>query len=273
MASVIDPDRAQLQSWCDLAVAIANDAGAVLLECFGRDLVVETKSNRIDLVTEADRAAEAVILDRLRTLLPDHGILAEESGLSREHAPLRWMVDPLDGTTNFAHGFPHFSVSMSLYAATRGLVGVVHDPTRAETFCAFEGGGAWLRRPGREPSRLRVTSTTALEQSLLATGFAYDRATATTNNVDEFVRLLGRVHGIRRPGSAALDLAWVAGGRLDGYWEFHLSPWDWAAGTVLVREAGGEVVTVEGAPWAPGCDSLVAANPRLLPHLRKALRP
>jgi myo-inositol-1(or 4)-monophosphatase len=265
----------------DLAVEAARLAGERIAALFETGLAVETKSSDIDLVTEADRSAEALVVQHLRAARPDVAVLAEEGGEVGASGGLRWLVDPLDGTTNFAHGFPHFAVSIALFderAPTQEdglLVGVVHDPLRRETFLAGRGEGAWLISPrhhGKPGRRLRVTDVGALERSILATGFGYDRATARRNNVDEFVRLIPRVRGIRRAGSAALDLAYVAAGRLDGYWELGLAPWDWAAGAMLVREAGGLATTLAGTPWAPGDDAMVAAGPQLHDVLKKALR-
>ena len=265
----------------ELAVEAARAAGAKLAALYETGLEPETKSSDIDLVTEADRAAEAIVVERLRAARPDIAVLAEESGAREGTSGSRWLVDPLDGTTNFAHGFPHFSVSIALVDETdahaldeRVRVGVVHDPLRDETFLAAAGEGAWLLSP-RHPApgrRLQVTAVERLGESMLATGFGYDRATAQRNNLPEFDRLIRRVRGIRRAGSAALDLAYVAAGRLDGYWEYGLAPWDWGAGAVLVREAGGSATTVDGAPWSPGDDSMIAAGPRLLPELSEALR-
>jgi myo-inositol-1(or 4)-monophosphatase len=264
-----------LEEWLDIAVAIGSEAGRALVHRFEVGVDVEQKSNHIDLVTEADREAERIIVGRLTEAFPDHGILAEESGSrgNDDPAALRWTVDPLDGTTNFAHGYPHFSVLLALYRGSEGLLSVTVDPMRAETFVARAGSGAWLHRAGESPRRLSVTGTDGVERSLLATGFAYDRATAERNNMAEFGRLIHRVRGIRRAGSAGLDMAWVAAGRLDGYWEYHLSPWDWSAGALLIREAGGVVQTIGGEPWAPGDDSLATAGPALIEPLQSALDP
>lgn len=263
-----------------LAVSAAHAAGAVLLRQFEGGFEVSTKSSPIDLVTTADRAAEAEILAALRGACPEHAILAEESGYTgageaRALPPpgaLQWVVDPLDGTTNFAHGFPHFSVSIALCDHEGPRVGVVHDPSRGETYAAVRGGGAYLQRPGRPAQRLAVTHAAALQQSLVATGFSYKRATTGEDNLAEFCRLVPQLRCVRRAGSAALDLAYVAAGRLDGYWEFHLQPWDVAAGALLVQEAGGRVVATDGAPWQLGRADLVAAGPELLPRLVEELR-
>jgi myo-inositol-1(or 4)-monophosphatase len=255
----------------DLALDVARAAGRVLLEHFERELEIETKSSAIDLVTPADRASEALVLARLRAATPDYGVLAEESGERLGPSQRRWIVDPLDGTTNFAHGFPFFSVSIALYEGERALVGVVHDPLRDESFVAAAGQGAH-RVSASDRRRLRVSARGELGESLLATGFAYDVAKHGQDNLAQFARILPRVRGIRRAGSAALDLAYVAAARVDGYWEYHLNPWDWAAGALLVREAGGTIATIEGEPWSLRSSNVVAGNPTLCERLAQALR-
>ena len=261
---------AQQQERLTLAIDTAQAAGRRLLEFFEGHLEIETKSSQADLVTPADRAAEAVVLERLRAAVPEDGIVAEESGeVTRADGPC-WYIDPLDGTTNFAHRFPHFSVSIGLFDGQTGLVGVVHDPVRQETFFARRGQGAWLRRPNHDDRRLQVTDTEQLSHSLLATGFGYDRPRG--GNVEEFGRVVRQVRGVRRVGSAALDLAYVASGRVDGFWEYCLQPWDWGAGVLLVREAGGEVHTMHGEPWTLRGPSVCASGPRLHAALQQALR-
>jgi len=280
----------------EFALAAARAAGDVLLEHFEGELTVATKSTDIDLVTSADRAAEAALTERITRAHPSHWILAEESGrlagnpnpsdtsdsggdASDPRPPpgvLQWVIDPLDGTTNFTHRFPHFSVSLALVDHEGPLLGVVHDPTRQETFYAARGRGAFLDSPrtrarfGR-PQPLRVTATRALRLALVATGFAYTRATTPTNNLLEFNRVVPQVRCIRRAGSAALDLAYVAAGRLDAYWEYHLQPWDVAAGALLVREAGGELTRIDGGPWDLRHGDLVAAGPALAQVLQGEL--
>ncbi|PCC70067.1 myo-inositol-1(or 4)-monophosphatase [Nannocystis exedens] len=264
-----------------LATAAAHAAGAVLLRHFEGVFEVETKSSPIDLVTSADRAAEAVVLEALRSVHPDHSFLAEESGLSG-HDPKntvlpgpgeqRWVIDPLDGTTNFAHGFPHFCVSIALCDQHGARLGVIHDPIRGETFTAVRGQGARLDRNARPGRALAVSQAGRLQQALIATGFSYQRATTRDDNLAEFCRVVPQVCCVRRAGSAALDLAYVAAGRLDGYWEYHLQPWDVAAGALLIREAGGQICRLDGAPWQLGCADVVAAGPTLLPVLLAELR-
>jgi myo-inositol-1(or 4)-monophosphatase len=270
----------------EFALSAARAAGAVLMSRFEGDLAVSTKSTDIDLVTEADRASEAELIARIRAAFPDHGILAEESGrvgpgdadgpLPAPGASL-WVLDPLDGTTNYAHRFPHFSVSVALVDEHGPRVGVVHDPTRDETFYAARGAGAFLdsararARHGGAPAPLAVTQVRALRLALVATGFAYTRATTRTNNLPEFNRVVPQVRCIRRAGSAALDLAYVAAGRLDAYWEYHLQPWDIAAGALIVREAGGALTRVDGQSWCLRDRDLVCAGPALAQVLQAEL--
>lgn len=246
----------------DLAVSSAHEAGRVLLERFRRPArEVGTKSTPTDLVSEADRAAEELVLGRIREARPDDGILAEEGGRSDSETGLRWIVDPLDGTVNFLFGLPHWAVSIACEDPDGGVVGVIHDPCRGETFTAARGAGARL---DGEP--MRVSGKAELAQALVATGFAYD-ARLRAEQADTIARLLPRVRDVRRFGSAALDLAWTACGRFDGYYESALGPWDKAAGTVLVREAGGAVSELP-APLDSTDHGLVAATPALHEALR-----
>lgn len=255
-----------------LAVELARRAGQRIATDYEHAVEVRTKSSDIDLVTSTDRAAEAIVLQGIAAAFPGDAVLAEESGERRgEGDAPQWIVDPLDGTTNFAHGFPHFGVSIAVAWGGEIQVGVVHDPLRDETFVARAGQGAWLLRGTERVRSLSVRTEPRLERSLLATGFGYDRASLKQTNLAEFARVMPRVRGIRRAGSAALDLAYVAAGRLDGYWEYGLSAWDWAAGVLLVREAGGVATTIGGEPFAIGMASLCVANRELLGELRDVL--
>jgi Archaeal fructose-1,6-bisphosphatase and related enzymes of inositol monophosphatase family len=248
-----------------VAVEAAVEAGRVLRWHFRRGLEILYKGE-IDLVTEADLAAEQVLISRIREAFPDHQLLSEESGEILQRSPWLWVVDPLDGTTNFAHGFPVFSVSIALLHEGQRVLGVVYDVMRDELFAARRGEGAFLN--GRP---IRVSRTSRLEAALLVTGFPYDRQESPFDNTREFVALLKRCHGVLRVGSAALDLAAVAAGRLDGYWEFRLSPWDLAAGALLVEEAGGRVTTPTGDPLPPLATDIVATNGRIHEELLEAL--
>lgn len=237
-----------------IAVEAALEAGRILRWHFQRGLEIRYKGE-IDLVTEADLASEQAVLARIQSAFPEHRVLAEESGETDRDSPWLWVVDPLDGTTNFAHGFPVFAVSIALLHEGQREMAVVYDVMRDELFTARRGEGAFLN--GRP---IRVTRTPRLEAALLVTGFPYDRQESPLDNTREFIALLKRCHGVLRVGSAALDLASVAAGRLDGYWEFQLSPWDLAAGALLVEEAGGCVTTPRGDPLPPLGTDIVATN-------------
>ena len=225
------------------AADIASEAGAVVRDLAGRIDRVDYKGV-VDLVTEADHESEAIIVAALERAFPDHHIHAEEgggAGAPADATPYTWYIDPLDGTTNFAHGLPQFSISIALTDRERSLVGVVLDPMRGECFTAARGAGAALN--GRP---IHVSPTPRLSQALASTGFPYDRWTAEDDNIAEWRRFMKRTQGTRRLGSAALDLAWVAMGRLDLFWEKRLNPWDVLAGALLVEEAGGRVTDFEG---------------------------
>ncbi|MBN1439840.1 MAG: inositol monophosphatase [Anaerolineales bacterium] len=246
----------------EFAIRAAKAAGKILLEGFGTRMRIEHKRREIDLVTEFDRRSDECILGRIRRSFPDHRILSEESGQigggEEERKPI-WMVDPLDGTTNFAHGLPIFSVSIALREGGRTKLGVVYDPTRKEIFWAERGKGAFCGS-----ARLRATQSTDLRSSLLVTGFPYDAWSNPQNNLDLYARFAVRSRGVRRLGSAALDLAYVGAGRFDGYWEMRLSPWDVAAGGLIAEEAGARVTAMDGvSDYLAGEPSLIAANPIL----------
>jgi len=228
--------------WREIAIAAARAGGAVLMDKFGTRLRV-THKGAVDLVTEADEAAEAAIVSLLRQHCPEHDILAEEGDYSRGSRSHCWIIDPLDGTTNYAHGFPWFAVSIGLEIDGEVRVGVVYNPCNNELFVAEKGQGAFLNQ-----RRLQVSTVARLDQSLLATGFPYDRKQTTANNYDHFVAFQQSAQACRRPGAASLDLACVAAGRFDGYWEMKLKPWDVAAGQLLVTEAGGVVSHFDGGP-------------------------
>lgn len=241
-----------------VAVEAARQAGEVLQECARAGFHIEHK-NVINLVTDADRRAEQRIVDVIQKVVPFHRILAEERGLTRRSAsPYQWVVDPLDGTTNFAHGFPSYCVSIGVEYKGRGLIGVVFDPTRDELFTAQRDKGAFLNG-----APISVSSVDHLDRALLATGFAYDIRETPNNNLDHFARFALQAQGLRRTGTAALDLCYVAGGRFDGYWEVALNPWDMAAGIVILEEAGGKVTNFKGEMHSIYEKELVASNGRL----------
>jgi myo-inositol-1(or 4)-monophosphatase len=228
-------------SYLETAVEIAREAGALLSEYFERRVRFELKGE-FDLVTEADRASERLIVERLRAAYPEHSIVAEEGGGVTGGSEYRWYVDPLDGTTNFAHGFPVYNVTLAVERAGELIAGVIFDPTREELFTAELGAGAFLNG-----ERIRVSKAAALAETLVATGFP-SRKRHQNINVHFYYQLAMLTHGVRRAGSAALDLAYVACGRLDAFWEFGLNPWDMAAGILMVREAGGECSDMQGGP-------------------------
>ncbi len=240
----------------DFTIDLARQAGQVLRDYNQQGPgQINTKQSAVDLVTEADLASEQLIMGALRRQFPEHAILSEEAQGSLPAYGPAWAVDPLDGTTNFAHGYPVFAVTLALFVDGVVQLGVTYDPLRDEMFWAERGQGAWCN--GR---RLRVSNTRALAQSLLATGFQYDRATNPDNNLAEFSYFMPRTRGVRRSGSAALELAWLAAGRLDGFWEKGLNVWDAAAGQVLITEAGGHITTYTGQPWHPTVRNVVASN-------------
>jgi myo-inositol-1(or 4)-monophosphatase len=252
------------------ALAAARAAGLLLMDQFGRAARAgaHTKSSARDLVTQADLASEGELLRRLRAAFPEHAIEAEESGSVGSASALRWFLDPLDGTVNFVHGLPLFCVSVALWHGSEPLLGVVHAPALGQTFWAERGRGAWL-----DGERLQVSRASALSECVLATGFPYRRGERTENNLEVCGRFFYEVRDLRRMGSAALDLAWVAAGKLDGFWELALAPHDVAAGALLVLEAGGRVGDQWGGnDWLRG-GSLVAAPPLLFEALRSRLFP
>lgn len=236
-------------------VDLVQEAGKIVLDSFEKNLDIQSKSSEIDLVTEADLASERYINASIRRRYPEHDILSEETDEERRNREYLWLVDPLDGTVNFAHGFPMFCVTVALQFKGALVLGVTFDPLRKELFTAEKDRGAFLNG-----CNIQVTSAPVLVQSLIATGFPYTRATVADNNLTEFNRVLPKVQGVRRGGSAALDLAYVAAGRLDGYWEAHLSPWDWAAGVLMIQEAGGSVTDREGKLWSFESSKMVATN-------------
>ncbi|MFN2167934.1 MAG: inositol monophosphatase family protein [Anaerolineae bacterium] len=260
-----------MSEFLEFALETARRAGRLLCTQFTQRHTVSHKSSDIDLVTEADLASEQLIVEAIRARFPGHTILAEE-GLGdlqqvAGETEWLWVVDPLDGTVNYAHGFPVWGVSLALAEWGQVQVGVTYDSLRDDLFWAERGGGAW-----RNGARIHVSDTARLRDALVATGFAYKRATLTDNNLAEFSAIMPRVQGVRRAGAAVIDLALLAAGVLDGYWEMHLQPWDWAAGWLLIEEAGGMVTDLRGRPWSLGTDNLAASNGALHDELLAALR-
>jgi myo-inositol-1(or 4)-monophosphatase len=241
-------------AYLETAVEIAREAGALLANYFERRVLFELKGE-FDLVTEADRASEKMVVERLRSHFPSHTIVAEEGSGHEGGSEYRWYVDPLDGTTNFAHSFPMFNVTLGLVRAGEVVAGVVYDPLRQEMFMAERGAGAYLNN-----RRIHVSKTARLSDSLASTGFP-SRKRHHNVNIHFYYQLAMASHGVRRTGSAAIDLAYVAAGRLDFFWEFGLKPWDMAAGTLLVEEAGGRVSDMKGSSHAvTSSDHLLADN-------------
>ncbi len=254
--SETQPSEAQLQTFLDIATEAALAAGAVLMDYLGELDSIQEKGRPGDLVTAADKSAEQTVLDILQRHLPKHDILAEESGqVGDRTSSYQWAIDPLDGTTNFTHQYPFFSVSIGLLYQEKPWLGVVYDPFHKDLFRAAKGLGATRNR-----CPIYVSGTQALSSSLLVTGFAYDRRETSDNNYAEFCHLTHKTQGVRRGGSASIDLAYVACGRLDGYWERGLSPWDIAAGIVLVEEAGGRVTAYDQSPIQVASGRLLATN-------------
>lgn len=262
MTGAAEPAIAQHLQFTPKAAEIAREAGARLREFYSQGVETEYKGD-VDIVTVADRTVEKLIRARLGEVFPDHGVYGEEGTRERMEGEFRWYVDPLDGTTNFAHGFPQFCVSMGLEQRPAGtkaaedgrlVAGVIYDPLRDELFTAERGQGAHLN--GKP---VKVSRTPELAEALLATGFP-SRKRHASPNIHFYQEFTLRSHGVRRAGSAALDLAYVACGRLDAFWEFNLNPWDTAAGILLIEEAGGRVTDFAGSPFQLKSDEILASN-------------
>ncbi|MGB2599755.1 MAG: inositol monophosphatase family protein [Candidatus Omnitrophota bacterium] len=241
----------------DIAAEVVRETGKIAFQNIGELRTIEYKSARTDLVTDVDKRCESIIIERIRKEYPDHAILAEESGEKQGQSEYEWVVDPLDGTTNYAHRFPVFCVSIGVKRGDEVEVGVVYDPSRDELFEACRGKGALLNG-----SPIKVSSADAVRDSLLATGFAYN-VEGKIANLDYFKRMLESAQAVRRLGSAAIDLCYVACGRLDGFWELGLNPWDMAAAQLIVKEAGGMVTTMKGGQFDISKDDILASNGRI----------
>jgi myo-inositol-1(or 4)-monophosphatase len=253
----------------ELAVAIgaARDAGALLRDALGGARRIDFKGTPTNLVTEMDGLAEALVIERLLGAFPDDAILAEERGAVSGRSGRRWIIDPLDGTTNYAHGVPVFAVSLALQVGDRVTLGVIHDPNQRETFVAERDGGASCNGVA-----LAVSATPTLNEGLLVTGFPYNIREARGNNLAEYSAFSLRAQGVRRMGSAVIYLAYVAAGRVDGYWELRLGPWDVAAGALMVEEAGGRVTSLSGGPMNLEVPAIVASNGRIHDEMLEVLR-
>ena len=248
--------QSEFHSLTNIALQAAHLGGEVLTDFAQKGFQIYKKDSPINLVTEADLRAEETVIRTIKEAYPTHQILSEEQGLqATQTTPFKWIIDPLDGTTNFAHGFPMYNVSIGLEHEGTGIIGVVYDPTRKEMFVGQKGRGATLNG-----TPVHVSGVPKLGEALLVTGFAYDVHTVSDNNLKEFCQFTLRARGIRRTGTAALDLCYVACGRLDGFWELKLNPWDTAAGKLIVEEAGGRVTNYKGEPFSIYEKDIVASN-------------
>jgi len=251
-----------------IAIQAARQGGAILLDYAQKGFQIHKKEQAINLVTEADLRSEEAIIQTIRQAFPEHQILSEEQGLQKSPThPIKWIVDPLDGTTNFAHGFPMYNVSIGVEYEGICILGVVYDPTRNELFLAQTGKGATLNG-----TPIHVSATPKLNEALLVTGFAYDVHTAKDNNLKEFCAFTLRARGMRRTGTAAIDLCYIASGRFDGFWELQLNPWDTAAGKVILEEAGGRVTNYAGEPYSIYGSTLIATNGIIHQEMIEVLR-
>ncbi|MDQ3396300.1 MAG: inositol monophosphatase [Deinococcota bacterium] len=254
-----------LKTYLHTAILAAKAAAHIHNSNVGRDLGIKTKSSITDLVTRVDGESEAAIREIIGQAHPGHVVLGEEGGQPTGEATHRWIVDPLDGTLNYAHGFPFYCVSIALEVEGELQVGVVLDSARGELFTAWRGGGAWLNG-----APVVVSEENVLQSAMLATGFPYDPASVSAN-IEVFTRVMPKVRAVRRPGAAALDLSYVACGRLDGFWELKLNAWDVAAGVLLVEEAGGKVTGPQGGPYHVEDRVLVSSNGHIHSDLLEAL--
>jgi len=251
----------------DFIVTLAADAGSLLKDRFHAKHTVAYKG-AIDLVTEADRLSEDLIVDKITQAYPQHDIVAEESSATAKMSEYRWIIDPLDGTTNYAHGYPVFCVSIALEIKGKVELGAVCNPMLDEMFFAERGCGAFLNGEA-----ISVSPEEELSGSLLATGFPYDIRVSSDNNLEHFSRMARQAQAIRRAGAAALDMAYLAAGRFDGFWELKLKPWDTAAGWLLVEEAGGEVTDLFGGPYHLRSPHILASNGKIHAQMRDVLNP
>lgn len=253
----------------NIAVKAARKAGSVIVRSISRldSLDVTTKGPN-DFVSEVDRQAEAEIIKILRRAYPSHGIMAEEGGNVEGHDDFVWIIDPLDGTTNYLHGFPQYAVSIALKHKNRLECGVIYDPLRQELFTAARGTGAQLN-----DRRIRVSKSKSLDGALLGTGFPFRELGHLDAYIETFRALISKTAGVRRAGAATLDLAYVACGRLDGFWEFGLKPWDMAAGVLLIKEAGGIASDLAGGNDFLTTGNIIAANPKMLKAMLQVIQP
>jgi myo-inositol-1(or 4)-monophosphatase len=258
--------RKDLKTMSDAAVKAAELAGEIIASRASRERKV-TYKGKVNLVTEVDRLAERAIIGSIKKRFPGHSFLAEETGMSQQESEFLWIIDPLDGTTNYAHGFPVYCVSIGLHYLDSVILGVVYNPNLGELFTAIKGDGARLNG-----KRIAVSRTRSLARSLLATGFPYDIRESENNNLDHFSAFAVRAQAIRRAGSAALDLCYLACGRFDGFWELKLSPWDVAAGSLMVAEAGGITSDFNGRKFNVFMKEMLASNGKIHRQMMETLR-
>jgi myo-inositol-1(or 4)-monophosphatase len=252
----------------NIAVRAARRAGSIINRSALEGAPLEVRAKQAnDYVTQVDRAAEEAIIDVVRKAYPDHGFMAEESGTTAVETPYRWIIDPLDGTTNYIHGFPQYCVSIAVEQRGALVHGVVYDPVRNELFTASKGRGAYLN-----DRRIRVSKCTRMQEALVGTGFPFKELKRVDLYLRQLKRLMSGASGVRRAGAAALDLAYVACGRLDAFWELGLSPWDMAAGALLIQEAGGLVGDLKGDAGFLENGDICAATPKIFPTLLEAMR-
>jgi len=252
----------------NIANRAARSAGNIIVRSLERlDVIQMTEKSKNDFVTEIDKQSEKIIIEAIRKTYPNHAILAEESGEIAGAAEVTWIIDPLDGTTNFIHGFPHFCISIAIKNKDRVDHGLIFDPIRQETFTASRGGGAQLNN-----KRMRVSQRTSLQNALLGTGFPHRGTEHFQIYIKTLQTLMQQASGIRRAGAAALDLAYVAAGRLDGFWEMGLGPWDMAAGALMIQEAGGMASDFHGGEDYLNSGKIIAANPKVFKPLLQSIR-
>lgn len=245
----------------------AIEAGKIQMESFGKIKQISYKANEFDLVTNVDKACEEKIITEIKTAFPNHSFLGEEGGLENNNgSDFIWIIDPLDGTTNYTHDFPQFAVSIGLFYKNEPFLGVIYDPFKKEMFSAVEGMGAFLNE-----TAIKVSPTKELSKSLMATGFPYSRSETLEQNLKYFREFLYLTQAIRRPGSASLDMCYVACGRLDGFWEMGLSPWDVAAGYCIIKEAGGKVTNFDNDKYDIYTKNVIASNGLLNDDIKKVI--
>lgn len=256
----------EIQKFLKIAIEAAKTSGKIQKQGFEKKHSIQFKDT-INLVTEVDKACEDKIVKILKKNFPSHSILAEESGAHGDSKEYVWVIDPLDGTTNYAHGFPAFCTSIALEHKGRSIVGVVYDPMLDQLFWSVRGNGAYLNK-----KKIHVSKIDQLFKSLLATGFAYNVQKVKNNNVDNFKNFLMRAQAVRRMGAAAIDLCYVACGRFDGFWELQLQPWDTAAAVLILEEAGGRATLFDGSPFDNYRRQIVASNAKIHQEMLDVLK-